>query len=323
MKPTIPLCIALAITAIYATSCSKPRKPAAAPAPTAPQPATQTPANAEAANGVAAAGNAQPPEKPAPAPAAATPVVVEKPTVIPHFSVGKSAAFALPVVGKITHVRLTPTLGGGKALSAFGDVNGAQVIAAVVRADGGWAARQVTSSVKDGAALFEFRFPSAGSYVLWTLFRPPNQPVAAIPTFFSIPGKPPAPPEPAQATNLHRGKGGLEVALHFTGEANTCVPLAIATAWARKSASVSLTARGAATVDYIAVDTGGAALTVGTPQPDPEAASPSDKGSHAQLLLGKPGRWTIWAFGNAGKEALSARFDVLVKGDAPPQGCEP
>ncbi len=330
-KKTLSVAIVAALIAA-ASACSKPRKaPVAKPGKAekpAPVKAVEGGAQKEKAQGENAAAKkaeaAKPAPEPAPLPAPATPAAPPpKLSIMPHFAVGKSDAFALPVAGKVARIRLAPTIGDGGAVTAANKLFGGELVAFVVRADGGWASRVVADKLERGSANLKIRFPTGGSHVLWGVFQPEGREVAAVPTFFAVSGKPGKPPEEPADPRLFRDGKGLEVALQMAAEVAVCDAAEVASIWTRKVKPLPLKALDGATVQYIAVDGGGSTIVLGKPAGESNAKTTSDRGSRATLTLPGPGRWLVWAFADSGKRTYAARFGVRATGSAPEGGCKP
>ena len=278
---------------------------------------------------------ADPGENPANPPSAATATASEpkaeapprKHSVVPHLSRKGSTAFELPVARKPCNIRLLPVDPDNRRATDLTPLNGAMIHAFVVRADGWSAQLGVSADIGDQGPTFPFVFATGGSHVAWSLFQPQGQPLSAVPTFFNVEGKqPPAASDDPTDGRLFRS-GKAEIALTGPEVVSVCAKTAIASMWSKRGKAIKRDADAAgASVRYVAVDSGNSAVIVATNTVDPpkeKATVLGDAGSHAELTFPKAGRWYVWAFSGEQRKQIAARFHLDVKGQTPPDGCEP
>jgi hypothetical protein len=236
---------------------------------------------------------------------------------------------ALPQAGKPTKVRVTPINALGQPIRELQPLMGAQVVVVALRADSPWTLIERSKAAidpKTGAHELKVTFAAGGSHVLWFLFQPKGKPMAKVPAFVVVDGKP-RPESDLEPARSWSGSDGTSVALAtLPDEMQVCQQAGIASIWTRKGKPLSL-AGDTARVHYLAIEAGLGGLAIDEPVGLASVATPAgDPGAAALLTLRKPGRWRIAALAETAgtkPELRMAWFALDVGGELPPEGCPP
>jgi len=251
---------------------------------------------------------------------AAAPPSTRKPmlSVAMYISSGAKEGFGMPLAGREATIRVTPINEKGQPIREVQPVLGAQIVLVAMRADMTWMTLQRAPHWSDPAHFshaFRVTFPTGGSHVLYFLFRQKDSPVAAVPVFIQVDGKPAFPAAPPELSLRFAGKDGLHATLETPQEPiSVCNPVSISSTWSKNGKPFSLVADASA-VHYVAIDAGLGGVSVA------KSAGPGDK---AAFTFEKPGRYRVLALAQgAGKkaEAVLAQFALTVTGQAPTGGC--
>jgi hypothetical protein len=259
------------------------------------------------------------------APAAPTPTLPDGPTVALYISAGPKGDQPLPTAGQPATMRVTPVGPDGRPLAELEPVLGSLISLLVLRADLGHVALVPAPKLSDPnhkSHDFKLTFPTGGQHVVVVLFKPKDQPVAAVPAFLNIQG-PATLLSPASATSLtHAAKDGLQAVLGVAPQAlQVCQPVAVASTWTKKGKPLPV----AGPVLYFGVQAGRATLAEAAVAL-PDGATPAgDPGTAASFRFSDPGLVHVLAVvqlpGQKAGQAAIARFVVQVEGKPQPDGC--
>ena len=272
---------------------------------------------------------------PAAPPQAVTPAAAQppkrSPSVALHLSSGKSAAFALPEVGRQAKVTVTAVDADGRPYTELGQALDAKLVMVAMRTDGSWARvmRATELSLPDrGKHDFRLVFPLPGALVMLFAYQPLTGPLVSVPSYIDVRGgKRPVSITLGERELVHKGRASLEVVLNAPeAPLQVCTPVVLSSTWKRKGKPLPERVAGGP-VHYVAMHMGLTAVALARPWQPPagatEVVASGDPGTQVALRLPRSGRYRVIAIAQEGKQEHTALFTLTAVGDAPPTGCPP